>query len=171
MPQTRARCLDRHDVAARATRSPGVDDQAPDPMVAVLSPQPVEPEPDLGGAWMAVVQRDRLLAAPERRGKLSLAAMPPEGMGGVAPWVGLLAAVRGVDQAVDGVRSAGWEAEEASGREPAGRVDENDDLTAAVLAVEGVGHVSRAAAGVAPEGAARLGQLLQPEPVGVAGSE
>src|SRR3954470_15837686 len=47
-------------------------------MLAVLSPQPVEPEPDLARAWMAVVQRDRELAAPERRRKLSLAAMPPD---------------------------------------------------------------------------------------------
>src|SRR3954463_1164385 len=64
---------------------------------------------------------------------------------------GLLAAVRGLNQAVNGVRSADWEAEQSGGGERPGRVDENDELAAAVLAVEGVCHVPGTAAGVPPQ--------------------
>src|SRR5437773_1531721 len=85
-----------------------------------------------------------------------------------------LAAVRGLNQVVDRIRCPLREAEEleavyGSGEGGGGGVDEDDDLAAAVLAVEGVRHVAGTGAGVAPDGAALLVQLLQAEPVGEAG--
>jgi hypothetical protein len=76
MPQLRSRRLQGHDVTARAAGAPGVDDQAPDPALAVLSAEPVKPEPDLGAARVVIVERDRELAALERRRNLPPAAVP-----------------------------------------------------------------------------------------------
>src|SRR3954471_18197944 len=88
-----------------------------------------------------------------------------------APSVGLLVAVRDVDDAFDRARGARREAEQPGGGERAGRVDEDEDLAPGVPAVERVRHVSGAAAGVAPERAARLADLLQAEPIRVVWAE
>src|SRR3954447_4903358 len=85
--------------------------------------------------------------------------------------VALLVAGGSVDQVLYRSRGPRRKAEQPGRGERAGRVDENHDLTAAVPAVERVGHISGTAAGVAPARAARLRLTLQAEAVRVSGPE
>src|SRR3954454_4941654 len=76
----------------------------------------------------------------------------------------------GLEQALERRLGPPWQVERVeaagAGRERVGRVEQEDQLSAAVPAVERVRGVARHAARVAPERAAGSGHLEQAQPVG-----